>query len=146
MDAASINLVCPACGVKNRVLEARLDQAPSCGRCKAALLTASPLALEEAAFTRYIEGTELPVVVDFWADWCGPCKSMAPAFAEAARLRPRVRFAKLDTERAGSIAAQYGIRSIPTLIAFRGGREIERISGAMGSQQILSWIDRTLQS
>ncbi len=140
-----MNLVCPACGVKNRVSEARLDEAPVCGRCKAQLLAPVPVEQGDATFTGFISGTDLPVVVDFWAEWCAPCKAMAPAFAQAAQLRPRVRFVKLDTDRETAVAAQYGIRSIPTLIVFRGGREIDRVSGAMGAQQIVAWIDRTLQ-
>jgi len=140
-----MNLVCSSCGAKNRVSEARLDEGPVCGRCKAALLAPVPLAQGDATFAGFIQGTDLPIVVDFWADWCGPCKAMAPAFAQAAQLRPRVRFVKLDTERDTAVAAQYGIRSIPTMIAFRGGKEVDRVSGAMGAREIVAWIDRTLQ-
>lgn len=145
MEPASISLVCPDCGARNRVQEARLADAPVCGRCKSALMAGAPLALDDARFPGFIGGTDLPVVVDFWADWCGPCKSMAPAFAQAAQARPRVRFAKLDTDRSAATAAQFAIRSIPTMVLFRGGRELARTSGAMSAPQILSWIDRSLQ-
>jgi thioredoxin 2 len=146
MDAANMNLVCPSCGVKNRVQEARLLDAPVCGRCKVQLMAPVPVEQGDAAFPGFIQGTDLPVVVDFWAEWCGPCKAMAPAFAQASQLRPHVRFVKLDTDRATAAAAQYGIRSIPTMIIFNGGKEIDRVSGAMGAQQIVAWIDRILKS
>ena len=140
-----MNLVCPSCGMNNRVPETRLLDEPHCGSCKSLLLPSEPVALEEASFDRFVKATELPVITDFWADWCGPCKTMAPAFKQAARERPTVHFVKLGTDRAPDTAARYGIRSIPTLVAFRGGREIARISGAMSAQQIVSWIDREFQ-
>src|SRR5436190_20432002 len=93
-----MQLVCPACGTKNRVPEARLHEAPLCGRCGAELMRAHPVALDDESFDRFIEGTELPVLADYWAEWCGPCKVMAPQFAAAAMQLPDVRFVKVDTE------------------------------------------------
>ena len=128
------------CGATNRVPSARLGESPACGKCKAPLLADQPVDLDDASFDRMVGG-DLPVVVDFWADWCGPCKMMAPHFARVARdLAPQVRFAKLDTERAQGVAGRYGIRSIPTLILFRNGREVARQSGAMDARTLAQWV------
>ncbi len=136
----ALHVPCPHCGATNRVPASRLAESPVCGKCKSVLIAAAPLELDEASFDRQIGG-DLPVVVDFWAQWCGPCRMMAPHFARAAQmLAPRVRFAKLDTERAQGIAARYGIRSIPTLIVFRDGREIARQSGAMDAGGLARWV------
>ncbi|MBY8827381.1 thioredoxin TrxC [Hephaestia mangrovi] len=138
-------VVCPACGALNRVPEARLADAPTCGRCHAALFTGKPVAADSALFDKLVGKGSLPVLVDFWAAWCGPCRMMAPAFETAARqLEPRVRLAKLDTEAAPDIAARYAIRSIPTLILFRQGREVARQSGVMSAEAIAAWVRRAL--
>jgi len=136
---------CPSCGTLNRVPPERLAEGPSCGKCKAALLDGKPVPVSEASFDAAVLRTELPVVVDFWADWCGPCHAMAPGFERAAaELKPRVRFAKLDTEAAPGIAARYGIRGIPTLILFQAGKEAARVSGAMDARAIQHWVSQAL--
>ena len=140
-----LQIACPHCLTRNRVPDARLDEGPRCGQCHESLMPAAPTAIHGDALTRFAKGTELPVVADFWAAWCGPCKTMAPAFAEAARLRPRVQFVKVDTEAAPQASATYGIRGIPTMVLFRNGAERARVSGAMPAQQILAWLDEALR-
>jgi thioredoxin 2 len=136
----SLHLVCPHCDAVNRVLDAKLDQAPNCGTCHQPLFTAHPVELTAANFARHIERNDIPVLVDFWAPWCGPCKMMAPQFVQAAgMLEPRVRLAKVDTEAQQALGGQYDIRSIPTLALFKGGREVARQAGAMSAQDIARW-------
>ena len=144
-DDGKLRVACPACGTANRVARARLGDAPTCGECHRPLFPAHPFALTKSDFARHVNA-DLPVVVDFWASWCGPCRMMAPAYEEAAkRVAPGVKLAKLDTEAEPEIASRYGIRSIPTLIAFRNGREIARQSGAMPLPQLLQWISTHAQ-
>ncbi|TAK39587.1 MAG: thioredoxin TrxC [Lysobacteraceae bacterium] len=131
---------CPACGALNRVPGARLGESPTCGKCHQPLFAGKPLALDEAGFALHVERGGLPVLVDFWAPWCGPCRMMAPHFEQAAaQLEPRVRLAKVDTEAEPALGGRFGIRSIPTLALFAGGREIARQAGAMGAADIVRW-------
>ena len=137
-----IHVVCAHCRTTNRVAADRLADGARCGNCKQALFSGHPFALTKASFDRHLNADELPLVVDFWAAWCGPCKMMAPAYEQAAaRLEPRVRLAKLDTDAEPEIAGRYGIRGIPTLIAFRNAREIARQSGAMDMGGIVGWVE-----
>jgi thioredoxin 2 len=139
--AENRHLVCPGCGQVNRVATEQLGKAPRCGACKQPLLPGHPVQLDDATFDRFIERSHIPVVVDFWAEWCGPCKMMAPAYEQAAtRLEPDAILAKLDTERAPRVAARFGIRSIPTLVFFKQGREVARQAGAMSLPQIEQWV------
>lgn len=135
------HIVCPHCDAVNRVPLARLAQAPVCGSCGKALFTGAPLELSGARFEKQVARSQIPVLVDFWAPWCGPCRSMAPAYAQAARqLEPQLRVVKLNTEEAQEIASRYAIRSIPTLALFKNGREVARQPGAMDAAGILAWV------
>jgi thioredoxin 2 len=139
--AASLHVVCPHCTAVNRVPSTRLARQPKCGKCGQPLFTAHPTELTAASFDTHVARNDIPLVVDFWAPWCGPCRMMAPAYAQAASLlEPQYRLAKLDTEAEPSLATRFGIRSIPTLALFRGGREIARQAGAMGTQDIVRWV------
>ena len=134
------HIVCPHCSAVNRIPASRLGDNPKCGKCKQALFTGAPITLTDQNFAKLIAKSDVPVVVDFWAEWCGPCKMMAPAFAEAsAQLEPNVILAKLNTEVAQQTAAQFGIRSIPSIIMFKNGKEIARQAGALNTQQIVQW-------
>lgn len=140
MTEATTIVPCAQCGASNRVPTARLASAPRCGKCGVPLFAGAPLAVTATAFDRLASRGDLPVLADFWAAWCGPCQAMAPAFAAAAPiLEPEMRLMQVDTEAEQGLAARYAIRSIPTLMLLKGGREIARTAGAMSQQAIVAW-------
>lgn len=139
-----MQLVCPNCLSVNRVPRERLADGPVCGKCRARLFPAEPIALADANFDRFVEKSDMPVLVDFWADWCPPCRLMAPVLDDVARRRTDIRVAKVDTASGASLAARFGIRSIPTLVLLLRGRELARHSGAVPAPQLLRWLDQSL--
>lgn len=141
MSNTPMLIACPHCNSLNRVASDRLDQAPNCGHCHKPLFVGKPVALSTTTFDKHAVRSELPLVVDFWATWCGPCMVMAPQFEAAAKtLEPHVRLAKVDSDAEPALSTRFGIRSIPTMVLFRDGREIARQSGAMSSVQIVAWV------
>lgn len=136
-----LHIVCPHCEAINRIPSMKLEQQPKCGKCHEHLFNGQPIELNTSNFERHISRSEIPVLVDFWAPWCGPCKIMAPAFAQAAtQLEPQTRLAKVNTEDEQALAAQFGIRSIPTLALFKDGHELARQPGAMDVANIINWV------
>jgi thioredoxin 2 len=137
---SQLHVVCPHCHTTNRVREGDLGNAPDCGSCHQALFSGHPVNLGATDFDRHITRSQLPVLVDFWAPWCGPCRMMAPAFEQAAaQLEPHVQVVKVNTDEAAGVGARLNIRSIPTIALFIGGREVARQAGAMGAGEIVRW-------
>ena len=139
-------LVCPSCGAKNRVPEEKLHGQPSCGQCHQLLLPLAPIELNEENFSQFIAHSDLPVLIDLWAEWCGPCKMMAPHFAQVAAQNAQVIFAKIDTEKSPRLSSAFNVRSIPTLVLMNKTHEIARISGALRSTELQQWLDQQLKA
>ena len=142
----SLHIVCPHCHTTNRISQADLTKSPNCGSCHQPLFEAHSTAFDQAAFEKHIGRSQIPVLVDFLAPWCGPCRQMAPGYEQAAaELEPQVRVAKVDTEQAQSLGARFNIRSIPTLVLFVGGQEVARRAGALGGNDIVRWVRSNLR-
>ncbi|MGH8672037.1 MAG: thioredoxin TrxC [Burkholderiales bacterium] len=140
-----MRIVCPNCLANNHVPPQRLEHSPNCGRCKKPLFTGHPQEVSDATLQDVLTGNDIPVVLDCWAPWCGPCNSFAPIFNQAARtLEPHVWFVKLNTDAYPGPSSRLSVRSVPTLIAFKGGQEIARTSGALPLQQFVQWVKRLL--
>jgi len=139
-------IVCPSCGAKNRVPEDKLNAQPTCGQCHQNLIALAPIELNEQNFSNFVSHSDLPIMIDLWAEWCGPCKMMAPHFAEVAKNNLHVVFAKIDTEANPRLSSAFNIRSIPTLVLMNKTTEVARISGALRANQLQEWLDQQLNA
>ena len=139
-------IVGPECGAKNRVPEDKLSANPACGQCHQVLIPLAPIELNEQNFSNFIQNSDLPILIDLWADWCGPCKMMAPHFATVAKQNPQVVFAKIDTEANPRLSSAFHVRSIPTLVLMNKSNEIARISGALRATELQQWLDQQLSA
>jgi thioredoxin 2 len=137
-----MHLVCPSCAAINRVAPERIDEKPICGRCQTEVAPNKPVGLNDNTLPRYLEKTEVPVLVDFWAEWCGPCKVYGPQFEKLASQRTDIRFVKVNSDEAQQASLRYQVRSIPTTILFKSGKEVARISGALTTAQLGQWLER----
>lgn len=140
----SVHLVCPHCNVVNRTPQKKLGDNPNCGSCHQPLFTNEPVKLDDMSVHKFTQKNDVLTVVDFWASWCQPCLMMAPQFAQAASQLPQVVFAKLQTDKFEQSAARYHVRSLPTMVAFKSGKEVARQSGAMPAGQIVAWVSRLI--
>ncbi|NHB58798.1 thioredoxin TrxC [Acinetobacter shaoyimingii] len=139
-------IVCPSCHAKNRVPEEKIESQPSCGQCHQPLIPLAPIELNEQNFSTFVTHSDLPILIDLWAEWCGPCKMMAPHFAEVAKHNPKVIFAKIDTEANPRLSSAFNVRSIPTLVLMNKTNELARISGALRANQLQEWLDQQLNA
>lgn len=139
-------VVCPSCGAKNRVPEEKLESNPSCGQCHQPLIPLAPIELNEQNFSHFVSNSDLPILIDLWAEWCGPCKMMAPHFAEVAKHNPHVVFAKIDTEANPRLSQAFNVRSIPTIVLMNKTTELARMSGALRSSELQQWLDQQLDA
>ena len=139
------HIVCPYCNGTNRLPKDKITEDAKCGRCKKSIFDTKPLELNKDNISQHLEKNDIPVIIDFWAPWCGPCKMMGPNFEKAAlNYKTKVRFAKVNTEDQQSLGAHFGIRSIPTLVLFKNGKEVDRVSGALDATQLSQWINSKL--
>ena len=139
-------IVCPSCGAKNRIPEDKIASSPTCGQCHQALIPLAPIELNEQNFSNFVSNSDLPIIIDLWAEWCGPCKMMAPHFATVAKQNPQVVFAKIDTEANPRLSSAFHVRSIPTLVLMNKSNEIARISGALRATELQQWLDQQLNA
>lgn len=139
------HIVCPYCNGTNRLPSTKIAEDAKCGRCKKSIFDTLPISLTTDNISQHLEKNDIPVIIDFWAPWCGPCKTMGPNFEQASRnFKTKIRFAKVNTEEQASLGGHFNIRSIPTLVLFKQGKEVDRVSGALDSKSLTSWINSKL--